>query len=234
VGLFSRLGRRSSTGSTPGEIPAPNPSVVAVDNGRGTLAGGVLAADRGLLTYGVGGPHTVTMQSPYPGPQDQVGVGFSPGSTQGVATGPMSDSAASPANPPYPSYDPAGPLSGRGRLSGGAHASESGELSRGPGELVNLRYLPLDPRVVDPRTFSKPVPELQPYRAGRQIISYYIDPQRQWGTSPMFNGAHGSIRRTPYVSPPPNSQTPQGSANPTVYRPTPLPWDAGVLRGTPA
>lgn len=204
-------------------------------SGRGTLSGGVLAADRGLLTYGIGGAQTVRNESPYPGPSDQqVSVGLVPGAG-GVAVKKMTDADASPANPPYPSVYPAGPASLRGRLSGGALASESGEVARGPGELVNLRYVALDPRVVDPSTFDRPVPERQPYRSGRQIISYYIDPLRQWGTSPMFTGSHGHVRRTPYVSPPPvGSQVPQGSAYPTVYRPTPQPWDTGVIRGTPS
>jgi hypothetical protein len=201
--------------------------VAAVASGRGTLSGGVLAADRGFLTYGVGGPQTVRSLSPYPGPSND-----RPG--YGVAHGRHDDASASPVNPPFPATFPAGEASLRGRLSGGAWASESGNLERGPGELVNLRYLPIDPRVTDPRTFSKPVNEMQGYRAGRQIVSYYIDPLRRFGVEPMFNGAHGAIRRTPYVAPPPSSQLAHGSAQPTVYRPTPIPWDAGVLRGTPA
>lgn len=230
MGLFSRLGRRSPTGATPGEIPAPSPAVAAVASGRGTLSGGVLAADRGLLTYGIGGTQTVRNESPYPGPADQQ---MSAG--RGVVVKKMSDSDASPNNPPYPSVDPGGPASLRGRLSGGALASESGEVAHGPGELVNLRYVPLDPRVVDPDTFLPPVREKQPYRSGRMIISYYIDPLRQWGTMPMFNGAHGQVRRTPYVSPPPvGSQLPQGGPHPAVWRPTPLPWDTGVIRGNPS
>lgn len=236
MGLFARLGRRSPSGATPGESPAVNPAVVAVDSGRGTLSGGVLAADRGLITYGLGGPMTVRSMSQYPGPgggNDGHGVTWSPGSTKGQATGLMTDTAASPNNPPFPATDPAGPLAQRGRLSGGAHASESGELARGPGELVNLRYLPIDPRVTDPDTFNRPIPETHGYRPGRMIVSYYIDPQRQWGNTPMLNGSHGSIRRTPYVSPPPNSQLAHGSAFPTVYRPTPMAWDVGVVRGGP-
>lgn len=233
MGLFSRLGRRQPTGATPGETPGANPNVAVLSSGRGTLAGGVLAADRGFLTYGLGGPQTVTSASPYPGdnrPRPSLAVSLT---GRGVVRGSMGDADASPSNPPFPSVDPAGAASLRGRLSGGAWASESGPIERGPGELVNLRYLPFDPKVTDPRTFSKPIPEFQDYRPGRAIISYYIDPRRRWGVEPMFNGSHGSIRRTP-VTTAPNSQLPQGMANPTVYRPDPKPWDAGVLRGNPS
>lgn len=238
MGLFGRLGRRSSTGATPGETPMVNPAVVARDSGRGTLAGGVLAADRGVLMYGVGGQRTVRPFSRYPGAGDDQGPSRSPGAlalarpgSGGVVVGPMRDGDASPMNPPYPPVDPAGFAALRGRLAGGAFASESGAVSRGPGELVNLRYLPMDPKVTDPNAFLPPVREAQGYRPGRAIISYYVDPQRSWGISPMFNGAHGAIRATPYISPPPNSMMPQGSANPTVYRSPPMPWDTGVIRG---
>lgn len=217
-----------------------NPATVARDNGRGTLAGGVLAADRGLLAYGVGGARTARPFSKYPGPGDDQGASRSPGAftlaplfAGPQLVGPMSDGDASPHNPPYPPVDPAGLGALRGRLAGGAFASESGALSRGPGEVVNLRYLTVDPRVIAPDQFLPPVRETQGYRPGRGIVTYLIRPRRDFGIEPMFNGSHGAIRATPYVSPPPNSQTPQGSANPRVYRPTPQPWDAGVLRGSP-
>lgn len=217
-----------------------NPATVARDSGRGTLAGGVLAADRGLLMYGIGGPHTSRPYSRYPGPGDPQGPTRSPGALAlapvgagPVVVGPMADSDASPHNPPYPAVDPAGPAALRGRLAGGASAGEMGSVSRGPGELVNLRYLPMDPKGVDPNVFLPPVRERQGYRPGRAIISYYVDPRREWGIMPFLNGSHGAIRATPYVSPPANSMMPQGSANPTVYRPQPMPWDQGVIRGTP-
>lgn len=240
MGLFSRLGRRSSTGATPGEAPRPAPQVVARDSGRGTLSGGVLAADRGLLMYGIGGPHTSRPYSQYPSPADErptarpstvtaLAHPLSGGMTQGVHT----DSSASPLNPPYPPVDPAGRLSLRGRLSGGAFASESGALSRGPGEQVNLRYVGIDPKSVDPNMFLPPVREVQGYRPGRMIVSYYVDPQRRWGIMPFFNGSHQPIRVTPYVSPPPGRQAAIGGPNPTVFRPPPRPWDQGVIRGTP-
>jgi hypothetical protein len=237
VGLFSRLGRRSPDGATPGETPRVAPQVVSRDSGRGTLAGGVLAADRGVLMYGIGGPQTSRPYSPYPAPGDNPpamrGLSLAAGRpwAGGVTQGAMSDSDASPNNPPYPPVDPAGPASGRGRLAGGSPSGEVGAVTRGPGEQVNLRYLGIDPRVVDPNMFLPPVREVQGYRPGRMVVTYYIDPQRRWGESQPLRGTHQAIRATPYVMPAPGRQTPTGGPNPVVARPTPRPWDQGVIRG---
>lgn len=132
---------------------------------------------------------------------------------------------------------PEGTGSGRGPLVGGASGASlvAGATLRRGADTTNLRYVPVDPRIVDPDNFSdsKPVPESQPYRSGRGIISYYQQFNHGFDSlmTENLSGARGFIGR-PNITPWSRgvyAQLPQGGPQPAVYRPQPMPWDAAAL-----
>lgn len=242
MGVFARLRRTDATGttlSTPGEAPpVSGPMAVRM---RAEFSGGVLARDQGNLHYGTGGtltsrPYSIARAVPEAGAANTLSTTFRPnilhwGSS--VARGPMPAEASDPFRPPHPPFDPAGPESGRGRLSGGALAAGEGTLYRGVGERVSLVGMSWDPRSGDPDSLLPPRPAAAPYRPGKLWRAYYIRPRRDFGVEPFFAGFRPMIRAQ-FARTPAGGQMPQGGPNPAVYRPQPLPWDAGVLRGNPA
>lgn len=241
MGIFARLRRTDATGSalsTPGEQP-PVSGAMAVRM-KGEFSGGVLAHDQGALHYGTGGtltsrPYSIARAVP-DSAADTLTPSWRPnilawGSS--VARGPLPAEASDPFRPAHPPSDPAGTGSGRGRLSGGALSAQQGELYRGVGERVTLVGMSWDPRNGDPDSLLRPRPAAAPYRPGKLWRAYYIRPRRDFGVEPFFTGTRPMIRAQ-FARTPAGGQLPHGLANPTVYRPTPLPWDAGILRGNPA
>lgn len=241
MGIFARLRRTDATGSalsTPGELP-PVPGALAARM-KPEFSGGVLSRDEGTLHYGTGGtltsrPYSIARAVPESS-ADTLAVPWRPNILSwgtAVARGPLPAEASDPFRPPHPPTDPAGPQSGRGRLSGGALASQEGTLYRGVGERVSLVGMSWDPRHGDPDSLLPPRPAAAPYRPGKLWRAYYIRPRRDWGVEPFFSGTRPMIRAQ-FARTPAGGQMPHGGPNPAVYRPMPLPWDAGVLRGNPS